>query len=144
MRTLNMLSKRAATRWLQVVLVAVFVYSIVLVVAGSTAHSLFKWFGFGPDSSIDTEEMRNYLRLPYMVLGAVMAGWTLLMIQLVRGPLSAGSRWAFRFLVQSLVLWFTLDTSMSLVLGYPAHALFNIPFAIALGIPLLSLRSSAN
>jgi maltodextrin utilization protein YvdJ len=33
-----MLSKRAATRWLQVVLVAVFVYSIVLVVAGSTAR----------------------------------------------------------------------------------------------------------
>jgi hypothetical protein len=32
---------------------------------------------------------------------------------------------------------------MSLVLGYPTHALFNIPFAIALGVPLLSLRSSA-
>jgi len=139
-----MLSKRAATLWLQVVLLSVFLYSIILVVAGSTAHSLFKWFGFGPDSSIDTEEVRNYLRLPYMVLGAVMAGWTLLMIQLVRGPHRDGSQWAFRFLVQSLVLWFTLDTAMSLVLGYPNHALFNILFAIALGVPLLSLRSSAN
>lgn len=29
---------------------------------------------------------------------------------------------------------------MSLVLGYPAHALFNIPFAIALGIPLAKLH----
>ena len=126
-----MIPRRVAIMWLQMVLVGVSVYSIVLVVAGSTAHSLFKWFGFGPDPSIDTEEVRNYLRLPYMVLGAVMAGWTLLMIQLVRGPLRDGSRWAFRFLVQSLVLWFTLDTSMSLVLGYPAHALFNIPFAIS-------------
>lgn len=139
-----MLSNRAAVRWLQVVLVAVLVYSIVLVVAGSTAHSLFNWFGFGPDSSIDSKEVRDYLRLPYMVLGAVMAGWTLLMIQVVRGPLREGSRWAFTFLVQSLVLWFALDTGMSLVLGYPTHALFNVPFAIALGIPLLSLRSSAN
>ena len=139
-----MLSKRAAITWLQVVLTAVFVYSIVLVVTGSTAHSLFKWFGFGPDSSIDSVEVRDYLRLPYMVLGAVMSGWTLLMIQLVRGPLRDGSRWAYRFLVQSLILWFALDTGMSLVLGYATHALFNIPFVIALGIPLVSLRSATN
>lgn len=139
-----MLSKHAATRWLQFVLSAVLIYSIVLVVAGRTAHSLFVWFGFGPDSSIDTSEVRDYLRLPYMVLGAVMAGWTLLMIQLVRGPLREGSRWAFRTLVQSLVFWFLLDTGMSLALGYPAHALFNVPFAVALGIPLVSLRSSVS
>jgi hypothetical protein len=137
-----MLSRRTANAWLQVVLSIVLSYSLLLVVAGSSAHTLFKWFGFGPDSSIDTEQVRDYLRLPYMVLGAVMTGWTLLMIQLVRGPLREGSRWAFQFLVQSLVLWFVLDTGMSLVLGYPAHALFNIPFAMALGIPLLSLRSS--
>jgi hypothetical protein len=31
---------------------------------------------------------------------------------------------------------------MSLVLGFPAHALFNIPFAIALAIPLARLRST--
>jgi hypothetical protein len=43
-------------------------------------------------------------------------------------------------LVQSLALWFLLDTGMSLVLGYPTHALFNMPFALALGIPLLSLQ----
>jgi hypothetical protein len=43
-------------------------------------------------------------------------------------------------LVQSLALWFLLDTGMSLVLGYPTHALFNVPFAVALGIPLVSLR----
>ena len=139
-----MLSKRAAITWLQVVLVVVLTYSIALVVAGSTAHSLFKWFGFGPDSSIDSVEVRNYLKLPYMVLGAVMSGWTLLMVQLVRGPLRDGSRWAYQFLVQSLVLWFALDTGMSLLLGYPTHALFNFPFAIALGIPLLSLRSSVS
>lgn len=139
-----MLSKHVAIRWLQVVLGAVLAYSVVLVLAGDVAHPLFKWFGFGPDSSIDTEEVRHYLRLPYMVLGAVMAGWTLLMIQLVRGPLRNGSQWAFRFLVQSLVLWFALDTGMSLALGYPTHALFNIPFAIALGFPLVSLRSSTS
>ena len=73
--------------WLQVVLYAVLVYSLVLVVAGGVAGSLFSWFGFGPSRSIDTDEVREYLRLPYMVLGAVMAGWVMLMIQIVRVPL---------------------------------------------------------
>ena len=137
---LAMLSKRAGTAWLQTVLVVVFVYSLVLVFAGRTAGALFASLGFGPDASIDTDAVRDYLRLPFMVLGAVMAGWSVLMLQLVRGPLRDGSRWAWSMLVQSLLLWFFLDTGMSLALGYPTHALFNIPFAVALRIPLLSLR----
>ena len=135
-----MISKRVAIVWLQVVLAGVFIYSLFLVLAGRTAGSLFAWFGFGPDESIDTSAVRDYLRLPFMVLGAVMAGWSLLMIQIVRGPLREGSRWAWLTLVQSLTLWFLLDTGMSLVLGYPSHALFNVPFAVSLGIPLRSLR----
>ena len=138
------MSRRTASVWLQVVLSIVLGYSLLLVVAGSTAHSLFQWFGFGPDPSIDTAEVRDYLRLPYMVLGAVMAGWTSSMIQLVRGPLREGSSWAFANLVRSLSLWFALDTGMSFVLGHPTHALFNIPFAVALAVPLLSLRPQAS
>ena len=135
-----MISRRAAIVCLQAVLAGVCIYSLILVLAGRTAGSLFAWFGFGPDESIDTSEVRDYLRLPFMVLGAVMAGWSLLMMQIVRGPLREGLRWAWLMLVQSLALWFLLDTGMSLVLRYPTHALFNVPFAIALGIPLRSLR----
>lgn len=130
----------ASIKWLEAILVVVFVYSLVLVFAGTLAASLFSWFGFGPNDSIDTVAVREYLRLPYMVLGAVMAGWVFLMIQVVRGPLAGGSTWAWRFLVQSLTLWFVLDTAMSFVLGHPSHALFNVPFAIALGMPLVRLR----
>lgn len=127
-------------KWLEVVLFLVLGYSLLLVVAGATAGSLFSWFGFGPDKAIDTDAVRDYLRLPYMVLGAVMAGWTYLMIQIVRGPLKEKSAWAWTFLVRSLSLWFVLDTGMSLALGYPMHAVFNLPFAVALGIPLARLR----
>jgi hypothetical protein len=135
-----MRTQQTFIKWLEVVLVLVFIYSLLLVFAGTTAGSLFSLFGFGPDESINTDAVQNYLRLPYMVLGAVMAGWAFLMIQIVRGPLKEGSTWAWTFLVRSLTLWFVLDTGMSLVLGYPTHALFNIPFAIALGIPLLRLK----
>ena len=133
-------TRRTFITWLEIVLILVLGYSLLLVVAGATAGSLFSWFGFGPDESIDTDAVRDYLLLPYMVLGAVMAGWTFLMIQIVRGPLTEQSAWAWTFLVRSLSLWFVLDTGMSLVLGYPMHAVFNIPFAVALGIPLFQLK----
>lgn len=134
--------RRKFIKWLEVVLVFVLGYSLLLVIDGATAGSFFSWFGFGPDDSIDTDAVRDYLLLPYMVLGAVMAGWVFLMIQIVRGPLKEESPWAWTFLVRSLSLWFVLDTGMSLVLGYPMHAVFNLPFAVALGIPLARLRPS--
>ena len=132
-----MIRREFTIKWLQLVLGAVFIYSLLLVFAGSVAGSLFSWFGFGPNEAIDTSEVQDYLLLPYMVLGAVMAGWVFLMILIVRGPLKDGSLWARKFLIQSLSLWFILDTSMSVVLGYPTHALFNVPFALALDIPLV-------
>ena len=134
------MSRNAWITWLTVVLILVLGYALLLVVAGAVAGSLFDLFGFGPPASIDSPELRDYLRLPYMVLGAVMAGWSLLMLLVVRGPLKEGAEWAPRFLLLAFGLWFVLDTGMSLVLGFPTHALFNIPFALALGIPLLALR----
>ena len=134
-------TRQTFIKWLEVVLILVLIYSLLLVFAGTTAGSLFTWFGFGPEESINTAAVWDYLRLPFMVLGAVMAGWVFLMIQIVRGPLKEGSAWAWTFLVQSLSLWFILDTGMSLVLGYQMHALFNIPFAVALGIPLVRLKA---
>lgn len=137
-----MTTRKTWLAWLQVVLVLLFLYALVLVFAGGVARSLFSAFGFGPSDAIDTDEVRDYLELPFMVLGAVMAGWTFMMLQIVRGPLRDGAAWALPALTRSLVLWFVLDTGMSLVLGFPAHALFNIPFAIALAIPLARLHST--
>jgi len=130
------ISRKVLINWLQIVIAIVFIYSLLLVFAGATAGELFSLFGFGPNESINTQEFQDYLLLPYMVLGAVMAGWSFLMLQVVRGPLRDGIPWARTFMIRSLILWFVLDTGMSLVLGYPTHAIFNIPFAIALGLPL--------
>ncbi len=126
--------------WLQIVLFLLFLYSLVLVFAGSIAGDLFSLLGFGPTGQADTEAVREYLRLPYMVLGAVLAGWSLTLIQIVRGPLRAGHQWAWSLMFWPLLVWFFLDTGMSLALGYPTHALFNVPFALALIAPLLFIR----
>ena len=127
--------------WLQIVLAALLGYSLVLVFAGSVAGAWFSALGFGPPERASAPEVHDYLKLPFMVLGAVMAGWTVMMIQIVRGPLREGSAWARSVLISSLLVWFVLDTGMSLILGFPLHALFNVPFALALAIPLIKLRS---
>lgn len=134
------MSRAGWIRSLEAVLVLVLAYALLLVVAGSVAGSLFSAFGFGPAAAIDTDEFREYLRLPYMVLGAVLAGWALTLLQIVRGPLRDGETWALPLIARSLGMWFILDTGMSLVLGFPTHALFNVPFGLALGIPLAKLK----
>ncbi len=136
------MSRAAWIRWLEIVLAVVLVYAVVLVVAGSVAGSLFSALGFGPSGAIDTPAVHDYLRLPFMVLGAVLAGWSVTMLQLVRGPLRDGSQWVVPILIRSVAVWFVLDTGMSLVLGFPTHALFNVPFGVALALPLVNLRST--
>lgn len=135
------MSRSAWITWLQVVLAALLAYALVLVFAGSVAGQLFSVLGFGPPESIDSAAARDYLKLPFMVLGAVLAGWAVTMIQIVRGPLRDGSPWAPTILIRSVAVWFVLDTGMSLVLGFPTHAVFNLIFVTALGIPLLALRA---
>lgn len=136
------MSRTGWIRWLEVVLALVLVYSLLLVLAGSVAGSLFSALGFGPPDAVDTDDVRSYLRLPYMVLGAVLAGWTVTMMQLVRGPLRDGATWVVPLVARAVALWFVLDTGMSLALGFPTHALFNLAFGIALAPPLMKLRSS--
>lgn len=127
-------------RWLEVVLVSVLAYSLLLVFAGTVAGALFSLLGFGPPDAIDTPAVHTYLKLPYTVLGAVLAGWASTMLQLVRGPLRDGATWVVPLMGRSLALWFVLDTGMSFVLGYPTHALFNLSFGVALAVPLVRLR----
>jgi hypothetical protein len=117
---------------------------VLLVLAGTVAGSLFSVLGFGPPDAIDIDAVHDYLRLPYLVLGAVLTGWAMTMLQLVRGPLRDGATWVVPVLLRSLALWFVLDTGMSLALGFPTHAAFNVPFAIALATPLIRMRTAPN
>jgi hypothetical protein len=128
-------------RWLQFVLGVLLLYSLMLVFAGGLAGELFTLLGFGPPETLVVAEGHDYLRLPLMVLGAVLAGWSVLMLLLVRGPLRAGQSWVAGLLFWPVIVWFVLDTGMSLTLGYPSHALFNLPFFVSIGLPLLMLRS---
>ena len=58
-----MIRRDFTIKWLQLVLGAVFIYSLLLVFTGSVAGSLFSWFGFGPrrDSAFRFNDSRRSL-----------------------------------------------------------------------------------
>ena len=131
--------------WDRFLLGVVFVvgsYGVAMVVAGLTiGDGLFAALGFGPeDGAITSDDGRRYLQLVYGVLGAVIAGWMLLLGMIVVGPLARREPWAWRAVVAAAALWFVLDTGVSLVLGFVGHAAFNVGFGVALAAPLVAIR----
>lgn len=128
-------------RWLTAVIGVIAVYGAVLVVRGAVPAALFDQLGFGMTASgITGGPERTYVLLIYGVLGAVLIGWMFLLLAVVRGPLLRRERWAWNAVAASMTAWFVADTTFSLAIGSPAHALFNIGFGLAVAVPLMALR----
>jgi len=129
-------------RVLLALVVGVAAYALALVLAGRfVGDQLFDRLGFGPsDGEIDNGRPYEYVRLLYGVLGAVIVGWMITVGAIVIGPLRKGEPWAWWAIAGALIVWFGLDTSLSLVLGFTGHAAFNLVFAIGLAIPMAVIR----
>lgn len=132
------------SRWvrvLQIVLIAVGGYAIVMVVTPDLADRLlYTPLGFGASAGGVGPAASDYVGFVTAVTGAVLLGWVVLLLGVTGGPLARREPWAWRTVVTSLLVWFVADTAMSLAVGYPTHAAFNLVFAIVLGIPLARLR----
>ena len=116
-------------------------YSLALVAVGELVDSvLFRPLGFGSPENLGTVEAAH-VRLLRGVLGAVISGWTLLMLTIARGPLLERERWAWSAVALSVTFWFVADTGFSLMVSEWEHALFNVGFIVALMVPLWALRA---
>lgn len=130
-------------RWLQLALLAVIAYSAVLVVDGGTAGRFFELLGFGlPPTAIPTgDPIEQHLLLVYGVLGSVIIGWMTTLLLIARGPLRYRDRHAWSTFTVSFATWFTIDTTFSLAIGEPTHAMFNVAFVLLVAPPLAAMRS---
>lgn len=125
-----------------VVVIGVTLYALGLVFFGlALGDQIFDRLGFGPDDGeIVGEAPRQYLQLVYGILGAVIVGWMTTVGAIVLGPLRRREPWAWPAVATASVVWFALDTGLSLVLGFVGHGLFNVGFAVALAVPLAAIR----
>jgi hypothetical protein len=132
-------------RWLLYASVLVAGYATALVLAGGVAGRLFDVLGFGMRTAgVPAGLPREHVLLVYGVLGSVLVGWMVLVAALAAGPLRSGEPWAWPALAASVGTWFVLDTGFSLAVGSWQHALFNLGFVTALGVPLVGWRLSGS
>ncbi len=121
--------------WLKIVMGGVMLYALGLILFPHIMHDLFTRLFFANAESVQQigEGDEPYIQLVYGVLGAVMVGWMVALLPLV-SRITQRDTW--NIMAWSIGVWFVLDTSMSLVIGSFAHAVFNLPFFILLAIPL--------
>ncbi len=75
------------------------------------------------------------IRLAVAVLGAVLVGWGLTMLGLVRAQNSAAQPW--RSLTIAIAIWFTVDSVLSIASGYPLNAVANVLFLATYLAPII-------
>jgi hypothetical protein len=71
------------------------------------------------------------------VLGGVLVGWSTLMLWMLKGPVAQGDPSAVRAYSVAVLAWFVVDTTASLLAGWPGNALLNVASLLMGWGPLL-------
>ena len=127
-------------RWLLVVSILVVLFGVVMALFNGTV--LFALFNsqidpvFWGAAGIPADAAR-FQQWIYGVLGAMMAGWGVFLAFIAHYPFKAKERWSRNCMIVGLLLWYTLDTAISLYFGVYFNALFNT-ILLALAIPPLA------
>jgi hypothetical protein len=120
------------------VIALVGLYGVTMVIAAErVSRNLFGPFGFGLDQAGDlTPKEVDYVAFVFRVLGAVIVGWMVALAGIATVPLRRREPWAWWTVTASMVVWFMIDTGMSIAVGQHSHAAFNLAFLLAVAVPL--------
>jgi hypothetical protein len=129
--------------WLKIATLVFCLMSLGWVILGSF-DPFGIWDGFAADALFDGETPADVVRFRRFILGpfgATTAAYFLLLYHVLRHPFRRREPWAYTAVAASLVLWFVVDSTASVLHGAVFNVfLVNVPCLAALGIPLLPLR----
>ncbi len=126
--------------WLRIATVFMIAFGLFLVIAPALSRQGFSLMvyssadrigGFGPAAA-------DYIELAHAVMGAVMVGWGVALLMVLRGPMQRNVREGALIYAVSLGCWFVPDTIFSLASGFWQNAILNTGFALLFGIPLVA------
>ena len=124
-------------RWLVVVTAALLVLGLAMVLLPSATQQLYNVLYFGsPQGNSAFQPAAPYLKFVFAALGAVMVGWAVTLLIILRGPFRRRSREAWLAFSVSLLAWFVPDTTFSLWSGFWQNAVLNAVIAVLFAIPL--------
>jgi len=133
-------------RWLLVVTVVLLLFSASFVLLPDLIYRFFAWM-VSPVLNVDavvTIEAAHYIKLIYGVLGAVMIGWSIALLSILISSFRRGERFGWWSVAASIGIWFIMDTSFSISMGFVPNAIFNLLFLILFSIPLAATYRKFN
>jgi zinc transporter ZupT len=86
-----------------------------------------------PDAINSAREFQQWV---YGVLGATMAGWGVFVTFIAHVPFKRKEKWAWTCLTTGVLVWFCLDTAISLQFRVYFNVAFNTAFLVAALVPL--------
>ena len=130
-------------RWLLIVGVLISIFGMLMTFLSGTP--LFDSFNgqidpvFWGGSAIE-ERARGFQGWIYGVWGATIAGWGIFVVFIAHYPFRNRERWAWNCLVAGMLVWFVLDTSLSIFHRVYFNVAFNVVVFLAVLLPLVFTR----
>jgi hypothetical protein len=130
-------------RWLFVVGAVISVFGVLMALLSGT--QLFDLFNrqidpaFWGTNAVDNAA-RGFQHWLYGVWGATVAGWGITLTFIAQYPFRKREGWAWNGLVFGLVVWFVLDTSLSMFYKVYFNVIFNTVLLFLAGLPVLVTR----
>jgi hypothetical protein len=126
--------------WLFVVAVVIAVFGVLMAFLNQTAvFAVFNReinFVFWPTGEVGRGVL-EFQSWVYGVWGATVAGMGIFAAYVARYPFARKEKWARQCLAAGTVVWFVLDTSISLAFGVVFNALFNTLVFLLIVAPLV-------
>lgn len=124
--------------WLIVACCGVIVFSVSLLIFPDLMYQFFNtlFFSFSQTKTAFSELSSLYIKFVYGVLGAVMVGWSVSLLFIIIGPFHNKQLQAWQSITVSMLTWFILDSSFSIIVGFWQNAILNIIFLVFFLIPL--------
>lgn len=131
-------------KWLLIASLFLVIFGIGLAFLNQTSlfdflfnHRINPYFWHSLYVSQDIAQFQGWI---YGVLGATVAGWGIFMAFIAHYPFRARERWSWNCLTTGLLVWYLVDTAISLYFGVYFNALFNTGLFLLLAIPLAFSR----
>lgn len=130
-------------KWLFVVGIVVSVFGVMMSLLSGTP--LFDLFNRQIDPafwSIRTvsDSVQQFQKWIYGVWGATIAGWGIFLAFIAHYPFAKKERWSWKCTIAGLLIWFVLDTSLSLVYQVYFNVAFNVGLFVLAMVPLVFTR----
>jgi len=126
-------------RWLFIVSLIMSVFGVLLALFNATPlFALFDRqinpvFWGAVDIPAGAREFKQWV---YGVLGATLAGWGVFVAFIAHYPFQQREKWAWNCLVTGVLVWFVIDTAISLNFKVYFNAAFNTVLFAAVLLPL--------